>query len=652
MSKKANGLGAGKKLKQRSKASRWKNRWFKARMLNLKVKSDPLKGAHQAKGIVLAKVQREAKQPNSAMRKCITPDTKILLEDFSISIGDYSKLLDKNIISTNWKNKDIETTKITRYMKFNPKNQNDKVYKIKTKDTGRIIKATSDHPFYSQRGLLELSKLNKGDKLSVYPYESIEYEEPKEITLADMNRIEEIAPLNTKFTKIKKDLEERSLLPLTSRNDSLPRIIRLIGHLFGDGGIYLDKAENSLRYKIVFGGKKEELKEILKDLNKLNFNISKLIKSESESIVESDKGYHKIKGVSYQIRITNKSLALLFIALGVPVGDKALSNYTVPKWLEELPKWQKKEFLRGYFGSEMSKPRISSSRNRTTVATPMFGVNKLESINICDFVNSLQKILSDFNVRINNILIGRKFYRKDGNVTIQHIITLSSTYDSIKSLYGDIGFAYSKERDIQARYLYQYTLYKENIVKNRIKAFDKIKLLVSNGQSISESVRDLDLDGLTRESVGYWFRNNLSSDKLKVPSNYILPFEKWLEVSTKGLDNGFVWEEIESIEEIDENDVRDVTTASDNHNFLANGFLVSNCVKIQLTKNGKKITAFVPGNLASRFIDEHDEVIVECIGGKMGRAKGDIPGIRWQVIKVNDQSLKALLKGKIEKGRR
>mgnify|MGYP001579918775 CR=1 FL=1 len=76
------------------------------------------------------------------------------------------------------------------------------------------------------------------------------------------------------------------------------------------------------------------------------------------------------------------------------------------------------------------------------------------------------------------------------------------------------------------------------------------------------------------------------------------------------------------------------------------------CVKIQLTKNSKKITAFVPGNLASKFIDEHDEVIVECIGGKMGRAKGDIPGIRWQVIKVNDQSLDALVKGRIEKGRR
>jgi small subunit ribosomal protein S12 len=76
------------------------------------------------------------------------------------------------------------------------------------------------------------------------------------------------------------------------------------------------------------------------------------------------------------------------------------------------------------------------------------------------------------------------------------------------------------------------------------------------------------------------------------------------------------------------------------------------CVRIQLTKNSKKITAFVPGDKASKHIDEHDEVIVECIGGKMGRAKGDIPGIRWQVIKVNDQSLKALLSGKLEKGRR
>ena len=76
------------------------------------------------------------------------------------------------------------------------------------------------------------------------------------------------------------------------------------------------------------------------------------------------------------------------------------------------------------------------------------------------------------------------------------------------------------------------------------------------------------------------------------------------------------------------------------------------CVRVQLIKNGKQITAFLPGDGATKLVDEHDEVVVERIGGVMGRAKGDLPGVRWQVIKVNDQSLKALLRGKIEKARK
>jgi small subunit ribosomal protein S12 len=76
------------------------------------------------------------------------------------------------------------------------------------------------------------------------------------------------------------------------------------------------------------------------------------------------------------------------------------------------------------------------------------------------------------------------------------------------------------------------------------------------------------------------------------------------------------------------------------------------CCKVQLIKNGKTVTAFIPGNLAQKFVDEHDEVIIERIGGKQGRSKGDIPGVRFQVIKVNDQPLHLLWTGKIEKGRR
>ena len=76
------------------------------------------------------------------------------------------------------------------------------------------------------------------------------------------------------------------------------------------------------------------------------------------------------------------------------------------------------------------------------------------------------------------------------------------------------------------------------------------------------------------------------------------------------------------------------------------------CCKVQLIKNGISVGAFIPGNLAQKFIDEHDEVIIERIGGRMNRSKGDIPGVRFSVIKVNDQPLALLWKGKIEKGRR
>ena len=76
---------------------------------------------------------------------------------------------------------------------------------------------------------------------------------------------------------------------------------------------------------------------------------------------------------------------------------------------------------------------------------------------------------------------------------------------------------------------------------------------------------------------------------------------------------------------------------------------IRKCVRVQLKKNGKTITAFLPGDGALNFIDEHDRVIVEGIGGAKGRAVGDLPGVRWRVVKVNGVSLHALIAGKVEK---
>ncbi|KAJ4458812.1 putative 40S ribosomal protein S23 [Paratrimastix pyriformis] len=75
---------------------------------------------------------------------------------------------------------------------------------------------------------------------------------------------------------------------------------------------------------------------------------------------------------------------------------------------------------------------------------------------------------------------------------------------------------------------------------------------------------------------------------------------------------------------------------------------VRKCVRVQLVKNGKKIGAFVPCDGCLNFIDDNDEVLVSGFG-RRGHAKGDIPGIRFKVVKVAGISLKALFLHKKEK---
>jgi small subunit ribosomal protein S12 len=76
---------------------------------------------------------------------------------------------------------------------------------------------------------------------------------------------------------------------------------------------------------------------------------------------------------------------------------------------------------------------------------------------------------------------------------------------------------------------------------------------------------------------------------------------------------------------------------------------IRKCVRTQLIKNGRVITAFLPGDGALNVVDEHDEVVVEGIGGSRGGAMGDLPGVRWKVSTINGVSLNELVLGRKEK---
>lgn len=73
------------------------------------------------------------------------------------------------------------------------------------------------------------------------------------------------------------------------------------------------------------------------------------------------------------------------------------------------------------------------------------------------------------------------------------------------------------------------------------------------------------------------------------------------------------------------------------------------CAVVQLIKNGRTVTAFMPGDGALKHVDEHDNVLIQRIGGPMRGSKGDMPGVKFKIVSVQNISLKELVKGRKEK---
>ena len=76
------------------------------------------------------------------------------------------------------------------------------------------------------------------------------------------------------------------------------------------------------------------------------------------------------------------------------------------------------------------------------------------------------------------------------------------------------------------------------------------------------------------------------------------------------------------------------------------------CVRVQLIKNGKVVGAFVPYDGSINFIEEHDEVTIQGMGGSQRGQMGAIPGLKYKVLKVNGADIFEVSKGRIEKPKR
>ncbi len=516
---------------------------------------------------------------------CVAPDTKVQLSN-----GTQRKIIElrncwkESELATYDKKNGITQTELKKFWAIKPEEYNTKCYKLITKETGRSVIATSDHPFYTNNSIKLTGELRVGDRVIIRPLDTPLYDE-KDNVIATRKDIIKNAPKETYIKHTMNVLEELKLIPLSLKDQRSMIIARLMGHLFGDGTFILKK-DNS---RMIFRGKKEDLKIIQNDILNLGFKPEKIFIKTTNGEIQTIKGkILKIKGSGSGFEIRNKPLGLLFKVLGAPNGDKVKISYGVPKWIINAPAYIKREFLASYFGCELKKPNIRK-KSKTNFDTLTFKISKIES-NInggLKFINDIKKMLKEFDIKITSINKESGNMRKDGYKTVSLAANIMDN-KSKTNFFGKIGYIYNRGNDNMARIAYEYCTLKEKAIQERRKKYLEAMELRRHGIKFKDISKRL---GISIGMLENWlYKNDQAGLSVEFPT-----FIEWEKLATRGLENkGMVWETLDRIEETYTPFVCDVTTTKETHNFFANGFLSGNCNPYNADFDGDEMNLHVP----------------------------------------------------------
>jgi len=510
---------------------------------------------------------------------CLTKDAKILTD-----FGYYKAIIDfeKDWASQVLKSIDLQSKKtirtpVVRFIKLEPK----RIFTVTTKE-GYKIKGTKDHPLFTPSGMKSIGKLSDGEKIAIFPFEGIPYKKPTSQVIISEKDIRKTLlkigrkPNTPRFEINIQKLKERNLLHLTYSHSKLPYILKIMGFVFGDGSMnFIGKRGDGI---VHFSGKPEDLEEVRKDVKALGYTPSPIHYYKTRS-TRADDRYHD----SYSFCINASSLVILLETLGVPRGVKVSQPYRVPSWIFKAPLWQKRLFLASLFGCELRIPHRRLKR-RGYFNAPSFPMSKKEALikNGKLFLNDIKRLLKEFGVNILYIDQRRRYQNKKGEITWALELIISPIPKNLLNLWSKVGFEYNSERSFKANAAVQYLRFRQRIIEEKDEAIKvHIPQLLKEGLSYQKVALQLAGNPLTRRFIIdiCWKLNKGRSVIPRIPFSFP-SFEDYAKKLTLGLGkSGMVWDEINTIEETAYQDpVYDFTVEHSDHNFIANNFIVSNCI--------------------------------------------------------------------------
>ncbi|MFH1458604.1 MAG: intein-containing RctB family protein [Candidatus Omnitrophota bacterium] len=511
---------------------------------------------------------------------CLCVTTSILNElGYRIKIENYEKIFrEKKLMCMDFSKDKPLATSIVAFLKQKPKAP---VLSIMT-ETKRHIEATSDHPFYTKNGMKEIGKLSVGDEIAVYPFEGVVYQEPCDEILIERNHVIEFMRKLDRAggNAIEQSLgflESINLLPIKYNSWQFPYLLRIMGYCFGDGLLYFTGIKK--RGIVCFYGEKENLEKIKEDLLKLGFKSS-LYSRHRHHKIKTSYSTVEFEREEFWLRVSSRSFAVLLAILGMPIGNKCRQSYSLPQWIFRAPLWQKRLFLAGLFGAELSSPKTMTGHGYNFYP-PILSMNKTLDVIASgkDFLLDISKMLQEFGVNSLTISQRKEYTNKRGLTSYRLRLILSSKAKDLINLYSKVGFEYNEKRMYLANAAAGYLCLKESVLKEKREVAALAPALYSSGKWDKHCLCDYLTDSPYINER--FIERSLYEPRKTEPRIWgdFPSFEEYIRVNTKGLGHsGMLWERIQCIQDIEYDDyVYDFTVEHPHHNFIANNFVVSNC---------------------------------------------------------------------------
>ncbi|WP_423751756.1 RtcB family protein [Salinirarus marinus] len=424
------------------------------------------------------------------------------------------------------------------------------VYEVET-ETGDVVEATADHPFATPDGMTELRELNEGDTVSLHPFEGLPDAEPPEFVLLDESDFEDEDP------QLVQALVDRDLLPLKSTDEAVNRLLKLVAFHTGDGTFSGNQSW--------FYGDPEDLEAIRDDIEALGFTPSRIYERDREHEIDG----HSFERTEYSVRSTAKSFRQLLVRLGAPAGTKVDSEFTAPTYLDRLADWQKALYLSAFFGAEMSAPDAMTGKN---FYCPSVSHNRLAVRRDAgeQFMRDLMRHLGDLGVRVNALEEVERTETTAGE-TVRFRFGLKNDSDNLIRFFTRIGYRYNREKRERAMLATQYLKRKERVIDERARIAEDARALADGGMATADIKQRFDVNDRFIERSIYEGRSGRPRPPADFPN-----FAEFREMAEVRADLT-VDVEIDSIRERGCKTVYDIGVTHDAHNFVANGFVVSNC---------------------------------------------------------------------------